>query len=115
MPITVERGFFESKDQVLDDIKADDFWPTTFVSDPSPGLETHFHDDEVHAYVMSGTTWFLDADSGERVEVGPGDKVVIPSGTLHAEGEVVDRVTYIIGLPAPRGRREFLAMRNEGS
>ena len=102
MAVEILKGFFEKRDQVLDDLKASRYWPTTFVSGPSPGLEVHWHDINVHAYVMEGTTSFLDVGSGDRHAIGPGDKIVIPARTLHAEGEIADRVVYIIGLPEAR-------------
>ena len=102
MAVEVVKGFFEKRDEVLDDLKASGFWPTTFVSGPSPGIESHWHDVEVHAYVLEGTTSFLDVESGNRHPVGPGDKIVIPARMLHAEGEITARVVYIIGLPEAR-------------
>lgn len=47
-----------------------------------------------------------------RTPVGRGDKVVVPAGTLHAEGAVRDRVVYILALPQPLLPDEFLAMRD---
>ena len=79
MAVEVAKGFFEKRDEVLDDLKASGFWPTTFVSGPSPGIEVHWHDVDVHAYVMEGTTSVLDAESGHHHPVGPGDKIVIPT------------------------------------
>lgn len=111
MPLTVHRSFFTSAAGVLDDIKANGFWPTTFVSEASPGLPVHWHAEEVHAYVMEGETDFLDVESGERLPARAGDKVVIPARCLHAEGEVKARVVYILALPAPLAQRDFLKMR----
>ena len=102
MALEVLKGFFEKRDEVLDDLKASGYWPTTFVSGPSPGIALHWHDVKVHAYLMEGNTSFVDAESGNRHTVGPGDKIVIPARTLHAEGEIADRVVYIIGLPEAR-------------
>ncbi len=99
MALEVLKGFFEKRGEVLDDLKASGYWPTTFVSGPSPGIAVHWHDVNVHAYLMEGNTSFLDVESGNRHTVGPGDKIVIPARTLHAEGEIADRVVYIIGLP----------------
>lgn len=113
--ISIERGMFADRADVLDDVKNSGYWPTTFVSGPSPGLPPHWHDDEVHAYVIEGATWFLDAETGQRHEVSAGDKVIIPAGTLHAEGEVVDRVVYIVALPVPKSGRAFLAMRTNAA
>ncbi len=102
--------FFESVSDVLDDVKANGTWPTTFVSGPSEGLHVHWHADDVHAYIMEGETDFLDAGTGERTAVSGGDKVIVPARALHAEGPVRDRVVYILALPRPLPPDEFLAM-----
>ena len=86
----------------MDDIKASGFWPTTFVSGRSPGVEVHWHDLEVDAYVMEGETSFLDPVQDVRHPVAPGDKIVIPAGTLHAEGAIEDQVVYVIAVPEAR-------------
>lgn len=111
MSIRIQSGFFDSMADVLDDVKVNGTWPTTFVSGKSDGLPVHWHADEVHVYVMEGETDFLDVAADRRLPVKAGDKVVIPAGTLHAEGAVLDRVVYVIGLPGPRAADEFLAMR----
>jgi quercetin dioxygenase-like cupin family protein len=111
MGIEVHKGFFKERTDILDDLKATGFWPTTFVSGLSPGLEVHWHSEEVHAYVVQGHTSILDGGSGERHAVGPGDKVVVPPRTLHAEGEVSDRVVYIIAVREPLPAAEFLKLR----
>lgn len=111
MGIEVHKGFFEDRADVLDDVKAHGFWPTTFVSGPSPGLDVHWHSEEVHAYVMEGETSFLDGESGERHAVAAGDKIVVPPRTLHAEGEVRDRVVYIVAVPEALSPDEFLKRR----
>ena len=105
-------NFFTSRIEVLDDIKANDTWPTTFVSGPSDGLHVHWHSEEVHAYILEGETDFLDAESGQRTAVRAGDKIVVPARALHAEGAVKDRVVYILALPSALPPDEFLAMRD---
>lgn len=115
MNLDIQPDFFQSLADVLDDIKANGTWPTTFVSGASEGLPVHWHSEEVHAYVMEGETDFLDADSGRRTSVGPGDKIVVPAGALHAEGAVRNRVVYILALPEPLAPDQFLMMREPGS
>ena len=110
MSLKVITGFFETIDDVLDDIKHNQTWPTTFVSGPSEGLPVHWHSDEVHAYIMEGETDFFDKASGAKTPVGVGDKVIVPARTLHAEGAVKDRVVYILALPRPLQAEEFLTM-----
>jgi quercetin dioxygenase-like cupin family protein len=112
MALSVQRKFFSSIGDVLDDIRRNQTWPTTFVSGPSKGLPVHWHSEEVHAYIMEGETDFLDAESGVRTPVGPGDKIIVPAGALHAEGVVKDKVVYLLGLPAPLPPDEFLRMRS---
>lgn len=113
MTVTVHRKFFNSIGDVLDDIKKNRTWPTTFVSGPSEGLPVHWHTEEVHAYVIEGETDFLDVGTNKRLPVGPGDKVVVPARTLHAEGAVKDKVVYVIGMPTAVPPREFLRMKQE--
>ena len=38
-------------------------------------------------------------ETGERLQVEPGDKLVIPPGALHIEGEAESAVTYVIAVP----------------
>ena len=110
MGITVHRGFFRSRDEVLDDIKANGFWPTTYVSTPSPTVPVHWHDSEVHGYVIEGKAWVLDGETGDRVDLAAGDKLVLPAGTLHAEGESRERVVFIVALPEAVPFDQFLRM-----
>ena len=97
-PMQVVHNFFTSKDEVLDDIKKLDFWPTTYVSDRMDELPLHWHDVDNCGYVLEGKSYVLD-ENGERVPLGPGDKLIIPAGAVHAEGEVAERMVYIVGIP----------------
>ena len=60
MGIEIIRGFFATKEEALDDIKATGFWPTTFRSPASapgaPELPPHWHDVDIHGYVIEGHT-----------------------------------------------------------
>jgi mannose-6-phosphate isomerase-like protein (cupin superfamily) len=111
MPLKFEKSFFSTLGDVLEDVRKNGTWPTTYVSGPSEGMETHWHSEEVHAYIMEGETDFLDAESGERVPVSAGDKIIVPARTAHAEGPVKDRVVYLLALPEPLAPDEFLKLR----
>lgn len=110
MGMTVERNFFKTKEEVLEDIAKHGFWPTTYLSTASPELPVHHHDREMFGYVMEGESYVIDGETGERVNVGPGDKLTLPKGALHAEGEVTSRVVYIVALPEPAVFEEALVM-----
>lgn len=108
MGLNVEKKFFTSKAEVMEDVGRTGYWPTTFISGPSDGFEPHWHADEVHAYIMEGETSFFDVESGEDLPVSEGDKVIVPAKAMHAEGVVKGRIVYILALPEPREADNFL-------
>ena len=108
-PMQVVHNFFSSKDEVLDDIKRLDFWPTTYVSDRMEELPLHWHDVDNCGYVLEGHSYVLD-ENGGRIPLGPGDKLIIPAGAVHAEGEVEDRIVYIVGIPEAANLFEKLSL-----
>jgi quercetin dioxygenase-like cupin family protein len=111
MPLDIRKSYFESKDDVLADLQKTGFWPTTFVSNESPELPLHWHDEDVHGYVLEGETYLLD-EGGERVPFGVGDKLVLPKGTVHAEGAVTGRMVYIVAMKEPSNLEVLLRLRD---
>lgn len=97
-PMQVVHNFFSSKREVLEDINKLDLWPTTYVSERMEELPLHWHDIDNCGYVLEGKSYVLD-EHGQRVPLGPGDKLIIPAGAVHAEGEVLERMVYIVGIP----------------
>lgn len=97
-PMHVIHNAFTTKAEVLEDIKRLDFWPTTYVSDRMEELPLHWHDIDNCGYVLEGHSYVLD-ENGQRIPLGPGDKLVIPAGALHAEGEVTETMVYIVAIP----------------
>ncbi len=95
--LKVDKGYFKTKDDVVRDMLKTGFWPTTHISLTSPELPVHWHDGDIIGYVMSGSTYILDGDSN-KIQLEAGDRLVIPEGALHAEGEVTETVTYIVTL-----------------
>lgn len=108
-PMQVIHNFFSSKDEVLDDIKKLDLWPTTYVSERMDELPLHWHDVDNCGYVLTGSSYVLN-ENGERVSLGPGDKLIIPAGALHAEGEVTEKMVYIVGIPEAANLFEKLTL-----
>ncbi len=91
----IDKGFFASREDVYRDMAKTGFWPTTYISGASPELPLHWHDGDIIGYLMDGETYVLDG-AGKHCPLTPGDRLVIPAGALHAEGEVTDPVTYIV-------------------
>ena len=98
-PMQVIKGFHSSKTEVLADIAKLDLWPTVYVSERMEELPLHWHDVDNCGYVMEGRSYVLN-EKGERIELEPGDKLVLPAGAVHAEGEVAERMVYIVGISA---------------
>ena len=111
MPLEVKKGFFTNRSEVMDDLKRTGFWPSTFVSEPYPGVDVHWHDVDINGYVISGSTWVRDGETGEKLTIETGDKLIIPRGALHAEGEVTDTVTYIVATSRPGQLLDLLEMK----
>ena len=97
-PMQIVRGAFSTKAEVFEELKSLDFWPTTYVSGRMQELPLHWHDFDDVGYVLEGHTYVLNEKS-ERVEFGPGDKLILPRGAIHAEGEAFERTVWIVGIP----------------
>ena len=108
-PMQVIHNFFTTKEEVLADIARQDLWPTTYVSNRMDELPLHWHDVDNCGYVLEGSSYVLN-EHGERVPLGPGDKLVIPAGALHAEGEVTERMVYIVGIPVAENLFDTLSL-----
>jgi mannose-6-phosphate isomerase-like protein (cupin superfamily) len=105
--MTVDHSYFDTQADVMQDIAKTGFWPTTYVSDTSPELPVHYHNYDIIGYVMSGTTYVLSEDN-EKITINAGDRLNIPKGAWHAEGEVSEKVTYIVTISEPVGFMEAL-------
>ena len=108
--IQVIRGQFPTREAALQDIIRQGLWPTTLVTPAGAELPLHRHDSEVQAYVLAGHSWIRDGVTGEKLPIAPGDKLVIPDGAVHAEGETTEPMLYIVALPAPCAPKAFLRM-----
>ena len=97
-PMQVVHGAFSSKEEVLREIAEMGWYPTTYVSGRMDELPPHWHDFDNVGFVIEGSTYVID-ETGERVPLGAGDKLVIPRGAVHAEGAVEERTVYIVALP----------------
>jgi len=98
--MTIDKNFFSSREEVMQDIAKSGYWPTTYVSGESPEMPVHHHDHDMISYVIEGSTYLLDEDEN-RVEIGPGDRLNLPRGAWHAEGKATDKVTWIVTVREP--------------
>jgi|TARA_B100001105_G_scaffold228895_1_gene200219 mannose-6-phosphate isomerase-like protein (cupin superfamily) len=105
----VIHNFHTTKEEVLDDIKKLDLWPTVYVSGRMDELPPHWHDIDNCGYVMEGSGYVLN-EKGEKVPLSAGDKLHIPRGAIHAEGTVNERMVYIVGISVPENLFEALSL-----
>lgn len=98
--MTVDKAYFNSHEEVMADIAKNGYWPTTYVSEPSPELPLHHHPEDIIGYLVEGSSYVL-GEHGERIELEPGDRLVIPKGAWHAEGEVTERMVYVVSIGNP--------------
>lgn len=42
--------------------------------------------------------------------MGPGNKLIVPAYALHAEGDSLEPITYIVALPEARPMDQFLTL-----
>ncbi len=110
----IEKGAFETKADAFRDMAETGFWPTTYVSQRSPELPLHWHEGDTIGYVIEGSTYLLD-EAGERHDLEAGDKLIIPAGALHAEGEITEPVTYIVTTDKPVPFLEAFRMLEPGA
>lgn len=112
MTLIVERQLFDGLDSAMEHIRGLKLWPTTHRSGQAPPAEVHFHDYDVHVYIMKGETYVTDGKTGADIPLRTGDKITIEARTLHAEGAVEEEAIYIIGLGDPVPPAEFLLRRD---
>ncbi len=108
-PMKVIHGFHTSKDEVLDDIKRLDLWPTVYVSERMDELPLHWHDVDNCGYVMEGSSYVIN-ENGDHIPLQAGDKLIIPAGAIHAEGRVTERMVYIVGISKAANLFEALSI-----
>ena len=106
-PMSVVRNAFATKEEALADLAALDLWPTTYASERGEEVPLHWHDVDNCGYVLEGHGYVLDAD-GERHELRPGDKLVLPAGAVHAEGKMTERMVWIVGISEPANLMDAL-------
>ena len=111
MSLMISKGYFEGLSGALDDIKRKGLFPTTCATDHATAAHPHWHSEEVLAYMVKGTTYFLDAE-GRRHDVESGDLVTVPARTLHAEGDISEPVIMLIGLKEALPMDKFLLPRD---
>ena len=110
MGMQVIHDAFDGLEGALADLKTRGLYPTTYVVDQATEAGLHWHTEDVYGYILEGESYALD-EAGNRLDVKAGDLIIIPARTLHAEGEIKERATTIVGLPVALKSDQFLLPR----
>ncbi len=111
MSLIVDKAHFDGLSGALEEIREKGLFPTTYATDHATAAELHWHSEDVLAYLIQGSTYFLDAN-GQSHRVEAGDLMTVPARTLHAEGEINEPVVMLIGLKDALPADRFLLIRD---
>jgi quercetin dioxygenase-like cupin family protein len=84
MPVTVVHKPGLADDQVVSEMAAQGFEAAAKAYDPGT-TEPHAHDCDVCLYVVEGEFRLTEVDRSIVHRFGPGDRVLVDRGTIHAE------------------------------
>ena len=45
--MVIEKNYFATRAEVMEDVRDTGYWPTTFISNKSPELPLHYHDHDI--------------------------------------------------------------------
>ena len=100
--IEITRGHFEGLPAALDECARLNLYPSILIpSDDYRGGPTHWHDHDVHVFVLEGKAQVYN-EKGELMDIGAGDRILIPERTLHREAPAVQNGNAIILIAFPR-------------
>jgi quercetin dioxygenase-like cupin family protein len=84
MAVTTSKGHFRTREEATEEANTDGLWTLDLEQEPGHAEETHWHDFDIHIYVLSGSLNLMDTDSGRTFKCTGGDKAVIPCRALHS-------------------------------
>jgi quercetin dioxygenase-like cupin family protein len=71
-------------DELMSRLKAEASGCYSWSNGPGDRYAPHSHSYEKVLYCVDGSITFVLEDDGKRVELGPGDRIVLPPGTVHS-------------------------------
>ena len=80
---------------LLQRLEAEGFEAFVWHDEPGADYQPHAHDHDESLWCVRGAITFRIAGSDYRL--GPGDRLMLPRGTVHAAEAGADGATYLIG------------------
>ena len=84
MAVLVEKDYFASEEQAVEEIEKRGWWPRTMEAPPSQGGDAHWHAFSQCLYVLEGMLRISDA-AGQAHECPKGSRVTVDARTVHAD------------------------------
>ena len=78
-----------------DRLERDGFSVFQWTDDPGAHYSPHSHDHDESIWVVSGEITF--GAEGHQLHLGPGDRLMLPQGTVHTADAGPAGATYLIG------------------
>ena len=101
--ISIKRNHFSGIDEALRECADLKLYPSVLIPDDDyRGGPTHWHDHDVHVFVLDGCAQVYDQNDN-LVDISSGDRLLIPERTLHKEAPAVQggNAVILIAFPQP--------------
>jgi uncharacterized cupin superfamily protein len=83
------------RSQLEESLIEDGFDPFAWVDEPGKRYELHSHEHDESIWIIRGSMEFKCAD--QAIELGPGDRLMLPRGSLHEAIAGPEGCEYLVG------------------
>ena len=106
MSVSVDKGYFTTRDDALKDIAARNLVARDGAMQSGDLEDIHWHETGLAIYVLKGSFETKDGASGDLLMAGPGDLITIPRRTLHA-ARCPEPAEYVVGFESREAMQGF--------
>jgi Cupin domain len=90
-------GYFRTRDDVMQEILTDGWWPMAWIDKPGSSYGDHYHLGAEALYLLDGGLDFTDLAANKTFHLRPGDKLVLPARVQHRVSSRAG-ATYLLSL-----------------
>jgi uncharacterized cupin superfamily protein len=92
MDLVVEKNLFANKSEVISHANSLGLWPIAQILEEEESEEIHWHSWDTHIYMVAGEFTSIDPETKQKINLRPGDYMVMPKDRLHAMNSIADTV-----------------------
>jgi quercetin dioxygenase-like cupin family protein len=89
------RGARVDADELRRRLEAEGFSVWSWTDGPGATYAPHTHDEDESLWVLAGAITF--GADGRELRLGPGDRLMLPAGTVHTARAGAAGATYLVG------------------